>query len=464
LREVDALIAQLDVVLGQPIMRAAGPLTQFPAANQVLQKREGYRDVMRAFVHAEAAARLTWDADEDLFRAGQRKVATLYESWCYLQLARILEDLCDSGFERAALFEVSSDGTTLSLRRGRDRALGGEVNRANRRLIVELWFNRAFTTESWSREMIPDCSICVSRERHYDQQISDHVWLHFDAKYRVERAADIMVVPDDDEDEETRSGSDKVTSRRSDLLKMHAYRDAIRRSAGAYVLYPGTERNISLRPALEEIVPGIGAFPFRVGPDGEADSASEAAVRAFLDQILDHVANQATSYERARYWTDRAYRSSPAKITAYTFLGQPPADTVVLIGYVKGADHLAWILENGMYILRADLRTGSIGRDPTLLEADIIVLYGRDLPQPQAFRRVGPAKLFSREGLLDLGYPNPKGDLYCCLDIGSLGDSSLSTEAVLAARTRVRPDAAIGEPIVLSWTELEGQPAPPPDL
>ena len=30
-------------------------------------------------------------------------------------------------------------------------------------------------------------------------------------------------------------------SRREDLLKMHAYRDAIRRTAGAYVLFPGNE-------------------------------------------------------------------------------------------------------------------------------------------------------------------------------------------------------------------------------
>src|SRR5829696_8253469 len=33
-------------------------------------------------------------------------------------------------------------------------------------------------------------------------------------------------------------------SKREDLLKMHAYRDAIRRSAGAYVLYPGDQHQM----------------------------------------------------------------------------------------------------------------------------------------------------------------------------------------------------------------------------
>ena len=45
----------------------------------------------------------------------------------------------------------------------------------------------------------------------------------------------------DAEKAEQRAGNYK----RADLLKMHAYRDAIRRSAGAYVLYPGSEKEHS---------------------------------------------------------------------------------------------------------------------------------------------------------------------------------------------------------------------------
>jgi predicted component of viral defense system (DUF524 family) len=460
LREIEAVIDQLDVVLGHPVIRAAGRLTQFPNANQVLQKREGYRDVMRAFVHAEAAARLTWDATEDVFQAGQRNVATLYEYWCYMQLADILGDLCDSGFERTDLFEVSPDGTVLSLRRGDHRALRGEVRRTNRRLVVELWFNRPFNKrgkESWSREMRPDCSILISHGEPYDHRILDHVWLHFDAKYRVERAADIMVVPDDDTD--AGPDAERLTSRRSDLLKMHAYRDAIRRSAGAYVLYPGTDVQTNLRPAPEEIVPGIGAFPFRVGSDGRVDSASAVAVRSFLDHILDHVANQATSYERFRYWADRSYSDPPSTIRAQAFLGRPPADTVVLLGYVKSSQHLGWILERRLYNLRADLRTGSVGRDPSLMRADVVVLYGGVLDQPLVCGRIGAPRLLTRDALLDLGYPDPRGSLYCCLGIELLDETALTAETVLTARQWARPNAAVGEPVVLSWTDLDGHPA-----
>ena len=46
--------------------------------------------------------------------------------------------------------------------------------------------------------------------------------------------------------------------RRADLLKMHAYKDAIRRTGGAYVLYPGTEDRVV--SGFHEIIPGLGAF------------------------------------------------------------------------------------------------------------------------------------------------------------------------------------------------------------
>src|SRR5207237_3509490 len=88
-------------------------------------------------------------------------------------------------------------------------------------------------------------------------------------------------------------------SRRDDLLKMHAYRDAIRRSAGAYVLFPGTSTPRSFREYLE-LIPGLGAFPLRPG-----DDSGRAALRRFIDDVLLHAADQATAEERKRFWTSR---------------------------------------------------------------------------------------------------------------------------------------------------------------
>jgi hypothetical protein len=131
----------------------------------------------------------------------------------------------------------------------------------------------------------------------------------------------------------------------------------------------------------------------------------------------------------------------------------------VLLGYVKSSQHLGWILERRLYNLRADLRTGSVGRDPSLMRADVVVLYGGVLDQPLVCGRIGAPRLLTRDALLDLGYPDPRGSLYCCLGIELLDETALTAETVLTARQWARPNAAVGEPVVLSWTDLDGHPA-----
>ena len=450
LREVTYVIDEIDRVLASPVLREAGVLGQFPAADQVLQKRAGYRDVMRAFLQSQVAGHLRWDGGEDVFSAGQRDVATLYEFWCYLQLARIVESLCNQDFDRSELFELSEDRLVLKLRGGHRQVLRGEVVRHDRRLGVELWFNRSFRRESWSCDMRPDLSLRITVEPA--NLASDSIWLHFDAKYRIERGTDVMSAEDDEGSQERGA----ISARRSDLLKMHSYRDAIRHSAGAYVLYPGTDSEGNIRTEYDEIVPGIGAFPFRVGLDGNADSASALQVRVFLDGVITHAANQASNYERQRYWTERSYERVAPAVRARTFLLHPPADTIVLLGYVRDAKHLEWISKNRLYNLRGDDRTGSVGRDASLLSAEIIALYGPTLREALLFRREGPAELFTKEAMTQLGYPSPRGLVYCCLRLVSLdlGDHPISVERVRDACERAMPHAATGYPVVTTWADL----------
>ena len=62
------------------------------------------------------------------------------------------------------------------------------------------------------------------------------IWIHFDAKYRVDRLLELFggIDAGPPEGGEAGRGSELTgAARRADLLKMHAYRDAIRRSAGA---------------------------------------------------------------------------------------------------------------------------------------------------------------------------------------------------------------------------------------
>ena len=89
------VMALIDRTLSAPMFRSVGRLGSFPTANQVLQKRAGYRELLRTFVLTELGAQLAldWDLD-DAFAASQRNIATLYEYWAYLQLAKSVGRVC----------------------------------------------------------------------------------------------------------------------------------------------------------------------------------------------------------------------------------------------------------------------------------------------------------------------------------------------------------------------------------
>lgn len=450
-REVAEALGYLDSILASDLFREVGVLTQLPAGSQVLQKRAGYRDLFRAFLQSEAAAMLAWEGGEDVYSAGQRNVATLYEFWVFLQLAAVVAEGCQSGLDRAALFEARPDGLGLRLRRGEQRVLSGTAIRQGRRLQLEFWFNRSFGVGaaggSWTRPMRPDCSLRIRPEPPLPAG-RDEIWIHFDAKYRVDGVTELFGPLDE---------AEALPAKREDLLKMHAYRDAIHRSAGAYVIYPGTGGEE--RQRYHEILPGLGAFALRPSAGGEAEGL--AALAAFLDDVLTHVASQASQHERERYWQAVSWAPGARAgrpVAAVPFLTRPPADTKVLLGYVKSQAHLDWVTASCLYNLRADGRHGTIPPGADELAAEILLLYGPPLAAPQFWRVAGGPALLTRTELLERGYPAPGGEFYHGLLLAPIPREqwpAAVTAAKVEALGRARlPAGPVGAPVAVTWLDL----------
>lgn len=469
-RECRALLDRLDDVLARELFRSCGRLVSFPAANQVLQKREGYRDVFRAYVQFEAAARLSWTGGEDVYGAGQRDVARLYEYWVYLTLGQEVSELCDEPFDFGDLIEPSEGGLELRLKKGKRRILSGGLRRLGRGLDVELWFNRTFSAigdspESWTKVMRPDCSLRIRGSDDDGAFFHQEVWLHFDAKYRVDRIEEALGgEPDDPESEQEMLEQEEEAevegrATRADLLKMHAYRDAIRRSSGAYVIYPGFGRDQPVRyPRYHEILPGLGAFPLR--PTSGGPSQGAFSLRRFIDEVLDQVSLQTSQHERARYWEEESYRDKEKSVSetlAARFLQQPPADTPVLLGYVKSEAHYEWIRREGLYNLRADDRTGSVDVDSDALGGRYALLYGRSTSVPELWAVTGEPRLLSRDDMEDLDYPDPGGDLYFCLPVGPRRDYRPIEEASSEELVEFHAEMGGGRrgvPLVVNWVDV----------
>lgn len=240
---------------------------------------------------------------------------------------------------------------------------------------------------------------------------------------------------------------------------MHAYRDAIRRSSGAYVLYPGVDNEPLKRTEYHEVLPGVGAFVLRPTENGQAATGSVTALHRFLDDALDHVAAQGTSQERSDFWTQAAYREREViRLTPQPGLTQPPADTQVLLGFVRNQEHWDWVTRTGLYNLRADDRPGAIGLESPELAAELVLLYST---VPSAVRLSDSTRrlhIKSADELVASGYPSPGGNRYCCIELGpdrpGTSSTRLDLDRVLELARRGRPRDLWAAPTVVTWTQL----------
>lgn len=465
-RKLTELVAgRLAEVLMAPVLRDASALASFPGGNQVLLKREGYRQIFETYALLEASLALAFELPHDPLAVSQRTVSQLYEMWTYLVLVEVVAEIAGECIPLASLFRPTDAGLSLALRIGRSSELKWTVVRRGRRLQLTLAFNRTFrvgehAAGSWTRVMRPDCSL---RVRVMDSELGhiDDVWLHFDAKYRLERLdgfargslseAEQDAVASDEEEAESVTGS-----KREDLLKMHAYRDAIRRSAAAYVLYPGVgEPTLYLEHG--EVLPGLGAFPLKPGADG--DAVGRAALRAHLTHVLDHFASQITQHERSRYWRDAVFGGEPpnlASVTATPFLQRPPADVDVLLGFVRSPAHWEWIQGHALYNVRAGDRRGAVRLGGRELAAELVLLYGMDGRARRTFgvfSRSGPWCVLTRDDLMALGYPQPRGDFYFCAELAALEAPEWLDELPVQLFSG-RPLQQWAAPTVVTWQEV----------
>ena len=243
LAEVGELTSVIEQFIANDLFLDLGTLDRFPSEDQVLQKRQGYREVFRAFLEFELGALLAWS--DSSFSAGTRNVAATYEYWAFLQLAKCVARVAGVKFAMKELLTVDRSGLSIQIRKGVEQVFSGTATRNGRRMSIELWFNKTYGVPegSWSRAMRPDYSLLIQPEGR--DKPFEIVLVHFDAKYRVQFIRKLLASSgglDEDEtsDEEALTRGEATSG---DLLKMHAYRDAIRRTSGAYVLYPEVMRS-----------------------------------------------------------------------------------------------------------------------------------------------------------------------------------------------------------------------------
>jgi hypothetical protein len=264
------------------------------------------------------------------------------------------------------------------------------------------------------------------------------VHVHFDAKYRVENV-EALFGRQEDEDEAISDRSDSTSAKPtsaqySDLLKMHAYRDAIRRTAGAYVLYPGNpgdQKRFAEFEGFHEVLPGLGAFAIRPSGTGNADGMESVA--KFLDEVIEHLSNRTTARERTTYHLGEAYAVKEAPVAygdlvlnerddySSTKRALPPAEHHVVVAWYDSDAQLKWTETSGKVLVRLGDRPGTWHVPPEFASARHVLLHTHSYVHPGLWRLKDgyPGyKIFSAKDVLDLGYPGAaSGEIYAIFEV-----------------------------------------------
>ena len=448
-KEAEYLIKKLETFLNHSFFKDISRPTSLKLNSPTLQRKGGYRQLLKSWLMFDLASKLTWTKDDDeVYEAGKRDIATLYEYWLFFVLYDLfknkfeLNELTHNNKPYNHLFETTKDGLNLIVKSGHHTALSGNKTIKNRDLSFKFSFNRTFSGNknnypkagSWTTSMRPDYTLSVwprelgERKAEIEEQI---VHIHFDAKYKVNQftidSNDTKLDLTEEQKEKQRKKLNILKKeeqagiyKNADILKMHAYKDAIRRTGGAYILYPGTKQTNF--KGFHELIPGLGAFS--VNPKNEKENISELS--NFIDKVIDHLVNRASKRENI---ATKTYEISTRKQTKP--LNEPlpeylngkkliPDETYVLVGYAKNKlrkERMDWFKKHKKYNFRMNDEEGALSFTEKEAKAQFLVIReSKNGKATNIYKLKKGIKVFTGAQLEKDKHPEAKKDAYLVVE------------------------------------------------
>lgn len=444
IQEAEHLIHNLESQLNHPFFQNINPPKSLKLNSPVLQKRSGYREILNRWLQFDLASKLIWKGGEDVYNAGKKDIASLYEYWLFFTLYDLVKEkfnIISVNFDEQAynhLIVPTNDGLNVMVKAGKHTALEGIFTKRNRDLKIKFSYNRTFKgginydeakSGSWTAPLRPDYTLTVWSNSFTEEQAEANesiVHIHFDAKYKITNFYQTVHPNLQDAELEEKLNEEELDERKGtyknvDLLKMHAYKDAIRRSGGAYILYPGAKE----KPfrGFHEIIPGLGAFS--VNPSTNKSEINELS--KFIDSIIDHLLDRTSQREQLSDETFKIFKE-PKSDDNFLHESIPeylnheklnPNEAFVMVGFYKSKEQLDWILKNNLYNFRTGTDKGSLNLSHENVNAKYLILHGsNELITNKIFQlKTSGPKILSQNDLIKKNYPKPTGELYLVYEI-----------------------------------------------
>ena len=292
---------ELGYFLSSKFFNHISSMDYVPFNSQILQKKEGYREIFQYFLMLEFSFRLSWDEINNQFKGFEKKLSELYEYWCYFKMLKVLNDLSINKIGFEDVFKINNDNWSISIKKGQRSRKKFNLTLYGHDIEIELFYNLRFSDgskyRSYSLAFKPDYTLRV--------KINGKVnYVHFDAKYRSE----LEIIEDYDKieldvDEEIEKRDLLEEKDRlfkdGDIYKMHTYKDSILMTEGAYVLYPGNKTKQFFES--NTIIPSVGAFSLTPGNDEIEEDNLEIFIKNVLKTLLFYQGLITLDYESTNY-------------------------------------------------------------------------------------------------------------------------------------------------------------------
>jgi len=410
--EAQSVSNKLEAYLQHNLFKEVSRSTTIKLNSPILQKKAGYREVFKNWLMFDLSAKLIWEGGEDIYAGGSKNIAKLYEYWLFFKLLEaVKETFSIQSEEYKKLINKTNDKLGLQLKEGRQIALNGSYQSKERELSIQFCYNKTFGKNhdlsvegSWTLQMDPDYTLSIW-PKDLDIKVAEKteqiVHIHFDAKYKV------------------KDKKNNSNFKNEDVFKMHAYKDAIRRTGGAYILYPGTDEKPTNFQGFHEILPGLGAFSIR---PSEENSGINHLIN-FITEIKNHFLNRATQRENIAtktYAITKGGKSDSLNEPIPEYFNDEkliPDETFVLVGFAKNKQNLDWYKEKGLYNFRMNDETGSLLFKSEVVNAKFLLI--RESGNSEAihlFKIKSGIRVFSKEKLEELGLEDVKKEHYLVCD------------------------------------------------
>lgn len=265
--ECAAVVRQLERLLAHDLFRRVSRPDRLHLASQVLQRRAGYREMLKFYSQLLLPPAPVWA--QDLQQILELKdAATVYEYWVFITICKLMEDILGTDPIAAQSGSIGRGkqsergwgpgGQDLGIKAAREPTDAHMHTRSRRGLeTILLGGIRVDFTDDIRVEYNPHVR-GYSGSFYPDVVVTTPVgmWV-FDAKFRL-----------------TADTSDALTE---DIHKMHTYRDALPACRASYVVYPGAgdtdwypvRRGTEGESAVDGF-DGVGAIPLAPGAESSA--------------------------------------------------------------------------------------------------------------------------------------------------------------------------------------------------